>query len=77
MSEELHPPNKSLLAIQALQVLLVVTFHVTAKLGLVTELVSTLLAKVGDGLQVNFVYVGFETVFAVISLSAVGTWKTF
>ena len=73
MSKQLHPPYEGLLAVETLQVLLVVAFHVTAKLGLVVELVAANVAEMGDGLQVNFVYMRLQPIFAVIRLSTVGT----
>ena len=73
MSKQLHPPYERLLAVETLQVLLVVAFHVTAKLGLVVELVAANVTEMGDCLQVNFVYMRLQPIFAMIRLSTVGT----
>ena len=69
----MHPSYEGFLTVKALEVLLVMPLHVTPKLGLVIELVAALLTEMGDGLQVDFVDVGLQTVFAVVSLSTV--WK--
>ena len=69
----MHPSYEGFLTVKALEVLLVMPLHVTPELRLVIELVAALLTEMGDGLQVDFVDVGLQTVFAVVSLSTV--WK--
>ena len=67
----MHPSYEGFLTVKALEVLLVMPLHVTPELRLVIELVAALLTEMGDGLQVDFVDVGLQTVFAVVSLSTV------
>lgn len=70
MLDQLKPPNKHFVAMNALQVGFVMTFQMTLVLRLMSKRFTALLAKVGNDAQVNFVHVSLQAGFGVIGFPA-------
>ena len=69
--EELQPADERLVAVGALQIPLIVAFHVSSEQASVAEHLAAHFASVGFDFQMSLVHVSLKAVLAVVCLTTV------